>query len=137
MEKETFPAGTVLFRAGDDGDTAYLVESGVVEISRGEGAELRILGEISEGGLFGEMALINDLPRMATATAKKETTCVIVPRQALRIMLRDADSLLTALLFNLIGRVRTLSETSEPAELEVDDVEFFYRDSSGVYKRDD
>ena len=137
MEKATYSAGTVLFHEGDDGSTAYLVASGVVEISRGEGSERKVLGEISAGGLFGEMALISNMPRMATATAKEDTACVIVPRQVLRSMLRDADALMTALVLNLIGHIRTLNETLSPPELKKRDVEFFFRDHDGVYQRRD
>ena len=68
MEKETFPAVTGLFREGDDEDIAYLIESGAVEISRGERSEKKVTSEISGSGLFGEMALISNLPRIATAT---------------------------------------------------------------------
>ena len=135
MDIETFGAGTVLFREGDAGDAAYLVERGVIEISNGDGAERRILGEIVDGSMFGEMALLSDMPRMATATAKVDTTCVVLPRKVFRVLLFEADDILKALVLNLIGHVRSLNQKLNPTEPVSQGVEFFYRGDDGTYRK--
>lgn len=76
-----FPAGTVIFREGDDGDRAFAVESGLVELTRRttDGHAL-VLGTVGTCGMFGEMALIDGQPRMADAVALTDTRCVELPR---------------------------------------------------------
>lgn len=135
MDVETFSAGTILFREGDEGDTAYLVEKGSVEISSGVGEDRRVLGEITDGSMFGEMALISSLPRMATATAKVDTSCVVIPRKVFRVLLFEADNIMKALVLSLIGHVRSLNEELNPADESNSGVEFFYRGIDGVYER--
>src|SRR5687767_14007358 len=72
-----FRAGEVIFSAGDEGNGFYVVESGEVRISAVVGNnELRTLGVIGPGELFGEMAIVDDEPRSATATAESDTTTV-------------------------------------------------------------
>ena len=68
-----FAAGKIIFAEGDtDNECMYVVESGQVEISNTK----HILEEVAPGGFFGEMALVNDKPRSASATAK--TDCVLI-----------------------------------------------------------
>lgn len=72
-QPENHAAGAVIFAAGQGGDTMYVVKSGEVEIQvNGKTVEV-----VAEDGFFGEMALIEDGPRTATAVAK--TDCVLVP----------------------------------------------------------
>ncbi len=135
MDVETFSAGTILFREGDEGDTAYLVERGSIEISSGDGEDRRVLGEIADGSMFGEMALISSLPRMATATAKVDTSCVVIPRKIFRVLLFEADNIMKSLVLSLIGHVRSLNDELNPADESKTGVEFFYRGIEGVYER--
>jgi CRP/FNR family transcriptional regulator, cyclic AMP receptor protein len=72
-EPQPFAQGEVIFRAGDAGDVMYAVREGQVSILIGE-REVEIVGP---KGLFGELALIDDEPRSATAVAK--TPCQVVP----------------------------------------------------------
>lgn len=58
--------GTVIVREGDEGDRFYMLVEGTLEVSQ-EGATL---SEMEPGGYFGEIALLRDIPRTATVTAK-------------------------------------------------------------------
>ncbi|OAI58154.1 hypothetical protein AYO49_00120 [Verrucomicrobiaceae bacterium SCGC AG-212-N21] len=69
MEKKTFTMGEVIFREGDESSEAYRLLRGAVEISIETVSGPKVLGRISEGEFFGEMSLIDDKPRSATATA--------------------------------------------------------------------
>ena len=66
-----FTCGQTLFQKGEPGDVLYIVVEGQVEIRVGE----QILEIIDPGGIFGEMALLDDQPRMATAVAR--TDCLL------------------------------------------------------------
>jgi CRP-like cAMP-binding protein len=72
-EVEAFSTGDVIFSQGDEGSVMYVVRSGSVVITYND-TELATVGE---GEIFGEMALVDDTIRSATATA--QTDCVVVP----------------------------------------------------------
>ncbi|MEM7332960.1 MAG: cyclic nucleotide-binding domain-containing protein [Chloroflexota bacterium] len=72
-EVETFPAGAIIFEQGEYGDVMYLVEEGEIEIMIGN----QVVETVRKNGMVGEMALISDLPRSATAIAK--TDCKLIP----------------------------------------------------------
>ena len=141
MESKRFSAGTPLFKEGDAGDTAFLVMSGVVEIWREVNGENMILGEIKAGELFGEMALISNKPRMATAIAKEDTDCAVIPVAVFNSELGQTNAFLKALVLNLIGHIRSLTDLLESSprepEGEGDDVIFYMPDGKGGYSKQD
>ncbi len=65
--------GEIIFKAGEAGIEMYLIQSGEVEIHNGK----NLLRTLKPGDLFGEMALIGNEPRSATAIAK--THCNLIP----------------------------------------------------------
>ena len=69
----TVKAGDPLFRKGDSGNCMYVVLSGELKIGDGN----KIYEQLSEGGLVGEMGLIDHAPRAATVTAV--TDCTLAP----------------------------------------------------------
>lgn len=68
METVSFEAGRPIFREGDDGEFLYVIDRGKVAITRGEDE----IAELGSGGVFGEMALMTNQPRNATAMAREE-----------------------------------------------------------------
>ena len=79
---QTLRAGEVIFEEGTPGDTMFLLAAGQVAIEKqveaGGFAELALLGT---GDVFGEMALIENLPRSARASARTDTTLFALGRQ--------------------------------------------------------
>ncbi len=92
MRRVRFRGGDRIFSQGDASDGAFLVISGSVEISADvEGASYS-LAEIGPGNLFGEMGLLDDAPRSATAVAVTDTTCAVYERDELeRLVRQDPD----------------------------------------------
>lgn len=65
----SIPSGTAIFREGEAGDRMYIIQSGVVRITKSiEGVE-HTLADLQKGDFFGEMAIVSRLRRQATATA--------------------------------------------------------------------
>ena len=106
LRRQVFGAGKIIFREGDKGKAAYLIERGAVEISKSSRRGDVAIGRLHERGIFGEMALIDDRPRMATATALKETVCVVIEHEEIQTRLRKLDPFIHAVLCILVENVR-------------------------------
>jgi CRP/FNR family transcriptional regulator, cyclic AMP receptor protein len=61
MQKVAFKAGETIIREGDEGDTAFFIVSGAVDVAVGR-ANPRIVGRLQTGEVFGEMSLIEPGP---------------------------------------------------------------------------
>jgi MFS family permease len=70
MTTVTHPAGTIILRQGETGDRYYLIEEGEAEVA----VDGRVAGTLGRGDGFGEIALLRDVPRTATITARTNTT---------------------------------------------------------------
>ena len=90
---KTYLVGDFIFREGDQGNIAYVVESGVVELVKFTGEDYVTLTEVSAGTLFGEMAIIDGSPRSASARAKEECTLKEITEEQLKAyMSRSPDT---------------------------------------------
>ncbi|MBT6489309.1 MAG: EAL domain-containing protein [Deltaproteobacteria bacterium] len=114
----TLEPGDIIFREGDAGDSAYIVESGAVEISMIQNGQRTVLTRIGEGGLFGEMAVIDDQPRTATVVALEKTNLVSISRKQINEHLNQGDSVVNLLLKVILTRYRAnLERTSQPGKV--------------------
>lgn len=81
LPRRSFKKGETIFTRGDPGDEAYLIVAGTVELTVSNGDARRVLATISRGDIFGEMALIQNAPRMATAKAMEKTVVSIMSQE--------------------------------------------------------
>lgn len=104
---ELFGAGDLIFSEGEAPNGAYLIESGRIEISTVQFGERRVLGELGPGMLLGEMAVIDESPR--TATARALTSCRLTRIDATQFAerLAAADPVVRALLLSQLTRYRS------------------------------
>lgn len=109
LERTTYQAGTRIFKEGEVGDRAYVIQEGNVEIVKSTADGEVILGTVGKGSIFGEMALIDAGLRMATARAATACTLIVVTRPAFERKLAKTDPFIRGLLKILVQNVRTAS----------------------------
>ena len=109
LHRESYPAGEIIFREGDPGDTAYIIEEGCVEVGVSSTQHTRL----NKGELFGEIALIDQQPRTATVRAIEDTVLVPIPRQLVKERLEKTDPVVRHLLLTILERYR--STRNQPA----------------------
>jgi len=99
-----------IFSQGDPGDRMYYVEHGRVRIWRRAGERFVTLAEITDGGIFGEMVLIDDQPRSASATAMEDSTLQIIPGDIVKEKLAKTDPFMRKLITILSRNLRRSDE---------------------------
>ncbi len=105
-EEVTFQPGTNLYEVDDSADSLYLVLNGKVRLHRNS-------QEISVSGpqeAFGTWALIDNQPRVATATALEETLVLKISREDFYDLLSDHVRIAEAMLRSLARSLRSLAE---------------------------
>jgi len=100
-------AGTVLFQEGEFGDCAYVIETGLVEISTSIQGERVVIQMLGPGQIVGEMAIVDDAYRTATATIVVDSKLLVVARLQLQERLREADPVLGMLMRLITQRYRS------------------------------
>lgn len=102
-----YESGETIFTKGERGAEAYIIKSGKVRISQSPSRELGVIGS---GQIIGEMAVISDMQRIATATALEETVCVALSRQAMRYMMDSVDMEMRTVIEFLVDYIRDNTE---------------------------
>lgn len=105
-----FKADEVIFRQGQPGAQLYIVQQGTVEIRQDQ----RLLAVSGPGDLVGEMALIDQRPRSATAIAR--TACVLVPIDAKRFayLVQQHPTFAFQVMQVLVARLRRMRSLLSP-----------------------
>ncbi|MEL6342944.1 MAG: EAL domain-containing protein [Myxococcota bacterium] len=115
-------AGALIFKEGQHGDQAYLIERGAVEIWTDRTGERICLARLGPGDLFGERAVLGDAIRSASATALEATRLTLINSDHLRQRLRDADPIIGLIVKQLLQNpergVVTFGPPSDPLAVE-------------------
>jgi CRP-like cAMP-binding protein len=84
-------AGELIFAEGEPGDNAYIIMSGSVEILKNAGDRDIVIATVAAGSFLGEMAIIDDAPRMAGARAATDTVLTVIARDELNVRLERLE----------------------------------------------
>lgn len=110
MEKEKFSVGKLVFREGDSGTVAYRILSGCVEISIQENGQKLVLASLGEGEIFGEMAMIENRPRSASARVVEPTEVELINRDDFFSTLESDGERMLPLLTTIFERLRVTND---------------------------
>ncbi|MBS2021638.1 MAG: Crp/Fnr family transcriptional regulator [Deltaproteobacteria bacterium] len=100
------PAGTALFREGDKGDKMYVIRTGKVSIWKRIADSEITLAVLGPGDFFGEMALLEGLPRSASATVIEESLLIEVEQETFEHLVRSKGEIAVRLMRRLSSRLR-------------------------------
>jgi CRP-like cAMP-binding protein len=129
-----FPAGSRLFQEGEPGGEMFVVQTGKVSITKSVGDTTKVLAILGPGEFFGEMSILNEKPRTATAVVVEDAKLLVIDAQtfeamvtgnteiALRLIKRlakrlDSADTLIAILMHKDPRARVILGLSRQAEI--------------------
>ncbi|MBU1239668.1 Crp/Fnr family transcriptional regulator [Myxococcota bacterium] len=101
----TFAPGTILFTEGDEGTELFVIRKGSVQISRKIANKEYIIAVIPEGSFFGEMSLLLNRPRSATATVLEPAQIMVFDQQTFLRMVAGQSNIAISIMKNLAHRL--------------------------------
>lgn len=108
-----FPTGTVLFREGDRGEEMFILQSGKVKISKKIRGVEKTLATLEKGEFFGEMAILNDKPRSASAETIEDSDMLVIDRKTFETLLRSNVEIAIRFIKRLADRLRETNDQME------------------------
>ncbi len=124
LERRFISKGALIIKQGEEGNCAFLIQSGKVSIYTQKENDDRkiILAEIGTGSIFGEMALLFDGPRTASAKALEDCNLIILTRQVFNNKMEKSDPTVRALLKMLTERIINANNTVINKKSDINDL---------------
>jgi CRP-like cAMP-binding protein len=107
---ERYADGDVIVREGEMGREMYVIQRGSVVVTKSLGGRDLLLATLERGSFFGEMSLLESLPRSATVRAKGETELLVIEPGALLLKIRRDPTFAFEMLQHMSRRVRDLDD---------------------------
>jgi len=108
-------AGGFVFREGEAGEEMYIIQEGSVEILRQFGPNQKLLATLEAGDFFGEMSMLENRPRSASARIKTDAKLLPVDPSTFDQMLREYPEVAVRMLRSLCGRLRRYEDDAQAA----------------------
>lgn len=110
---KVFPPGTVLFKEGERGKEMYVIQSGKVRISKQARGEEQTLAVIGAGEFFGEMAILNNKPRSASASVMEESKMLVIDPKTFEAMIKGNTEIAVRMIKKLAQRLQEADDQIE------------------------
>jgi CRP-like cAMP-binding protein len=108
--EQTFEDGEIIVKEGASGSEMYIIQEGQVAVTREIGDQEMVLATLERGTFFGEMSLLEGLPRSATVRAVGETKLQVLRRGGLLLKIRRDPTFALEMLQQMSYRIRYMSE---------------------------
>jgi CRP/FNR family cyclic AMP-dependent transcriptional regulator len=108
-----FPRGTVLFNEGEPGKEMFVIQHGRVTISKKVGDVEKILSSLGTGEFLGEMSILNNKPRSATATCAEDSKLLVIDAKTFEAMIRGNAEIAVRMIKKLADRLQEANEQIE------------------------
>ncbi len=115
-ERVDLEIGEELFAEGSPGNRAYVIVSGELEIVKVSGTRQVLLALRGPGEVIGEMALLQDRPRMASVLARQPTRLLAIEREQLQELRHTSPSAAEAMFYTVLERWRTTQSRMQQSE---------------------
>lgn len=125
-----YESGDVIFSEGELGDSAYIIQEGIVVISSEIGGIHTRLATLAKGQFFGELALIDNKPRAGTARAFSSVKLHVINKEQLQSRIMDQDPVSQWLLKNVLGYLRSRIELEKTENSPLSDEASAVRDDT-------
>ncbi|HYB53505.1 MAG TPA: cyclic nucleotide-binding domain-containing protein [Thermoanaerobaculia bacterium] len=111
----THAMGEIIFSEGEIGNEMFIIQTGTVELLKSIGKETRVLATLEKGDFFGEMSVLEDLPRTASARAKTDVELVRINGATFDSMLKGNTEIAVRMMRKLSRRLRDVTTMLEEA----------------------
>ena len=112
FDRVFFDGQEFVFQWGEPGDSAYVIEEGCVEVLTGEGSGQRRIAILTEGAMFGEVALLDRQPRTAAVRTLVPTRLIRIDRSHVEELLLRSDPVIQYLMQLLLARFRSTHDAA-------------------------
>jgi CRP-like cAMP-binding protein len=102
IKEKSIEAGEKIFAEFDTGDTMYMIESGRIKITAGQGNNEKELTVLKKGDFFGEIALFERVPRTAAAIAVEESNILEISRADFSVLISNNPHIGNKILFRMV-----------------------------------
>ncbi|OGF46681.1 MAG: hypothetical protein A2452_05130 [Candidatus Firestonebacteria bacterium RIFOXYC2_FULL_39_67] len=109
--RKIFKKGELILKEGDEGNEAYAILSGSVEVYRLKDGKKVVLGVLGKDQIFGEMSMFDDRPRSANVMTLSDTEVNIIGRKDFNEIFYTEPHLLSMFLKNIFERLRHVDQT--------------------------
>ena len=116
IEEVRLPSGAELFVEGSEGDRAYIIRDGEIEVFKVSGARTVLIHVAKPGDVLGEMALIEKKPRMASARARTPCVLLAIDQAQFQALLASHASAAQAMFKTVISRWRATEAVLRQSE---------------------
>ena len=99
----SLPAGDVVFQQGDDGDLMYGIVEGEIELRTSS----RVIATLGPDDVFGEMAVVDHSPRMASAVAKVDSVLAVIDQRTFLFLVHETPTFALSVMSAMANHFRT------------------------------
>jgi CRP-like cAMP-binding protein len=106
----SYTPGEYIFKEGDIGEEMFIIHSGTIRITKKTDEGEKTLVSLTEGDFFGEMAVIDNGPRSASAIAVDDVVCIVLNEELFEQQMQRNAKIVKKILKNMSARLRAMND---------------------------